>query len=1474
MKTKLKKLKLEGIEQFQNGQYAKTIELYEQSLAIAREIPDDHQEGGILLNLGITHHNLTNYTKAIECFEHSSIIAQKVSDRELEGKALNNIGTAYRFLGNNIKAISYFEQSLSISQKNNYSLLEGLSLENLGITYFQSLRECQKAIEYYQLYLAFAKKINDQQRELYALSSIGSAYFQKKDYIKALEYYEQGLEISKKLNDQQQKKYFLGSLGETYKSIKEYKKAISSYQGILAIAVENKDKMTEVNTLKILHKLFEFLGDHFRKEKCMRQSLDIHKKIFKGNYIEAYQYCCKYQFEKSKIFATLQECKTEINDSKSFIKVIYARLRYKLLKLFVLTFIKVYKFWFSKSFKAYSSYQAYRWMKKGIKKFKNEKFDIAFDFFNQALIVYEGIEDNNGKWQALDNLAITYYFLGEYNKSIDHYHQCLVIMEEIKDDVFRTEGILVSGYMREHDKIVVGEWKNYSKAIEYYHQCLVIAEKMKNDQEKGEILGIIGSIYFSMKNYPYAIEYLQKSFDILHIIQKQFSKLQTLVKLNQVYNAIGNHPQAINYGRQAFFIMEEEFGIKLNVIEQIKLNVILKPARIFEKANHKKLLRKILRITSKDNCDPQLVYFLLQEHIEMLDNNFTELLRNLPIPKSTSNKMVGIAMSRVDAILKFSDLILDFSLGNKAINIEIAIVGYKHALQFYTKKAIPLFWAKIQGKLANAYANRILGDNAQNIEQAILYQKNALNTLSDYPDTDDISGLYKFSLGMFYCSRIYGNESDNLKSAIKYLEESLRVLNYEEDKDICMSIQIKLGFIYSSFKNDSVNLEIAINLFTNALQICNSEDSIENWFLINLGLFKCFHHDNISSYDSWNVPENFLGILEKNINYFQRKLKILERGSKPNEWAELQAKLGMLYIIQKKVTFGFKSYRAALEIYTPSAFPKQCFDIASIFGEMAFLKRYWKEAIEGCSLAIVALENSREWETVFTKQKFFIEAQSVYNNIVQSYINIAQPNKAIEYVERSKSRNLIELINVRNHYPKGNISAKTIKRLKHLRLEIIKEQGQFTFTQLVSGNVDSVDQTRLSKLQHKLDELIKQDIEPIDPTFSMIQKVQSIKFQTIKQLLPDEQTVFIEWYFTKEQFTTFVITNQHDVPLFWQFSSKEIENLYNFVENEYLYKYYNESSDEQPWSAQLSELIQNLSTILRLDEMLLQIPKECDKLILIPYGFLHILPIHALPIKNFSCLMERFPRGVSYAPSCQMLKISRNMQFSNFTQLFAIQNPTQDIGFTEIEVDTILRNFEYKQVIAGKQATKKAVVVDKANYLHSSDCVHFSCHGKFDFISTHKTGLKLADKLLTMKEIFGFDLHKCYLVTLSACETGLTDSIMIGDEYVGLPSAFLYAGCTNVVSSLWKVNDISSAFLMIKFYQNMKKNQYSVAKSLNKAQCWLRDATQQQLLAWANQLNLDKDKITQIEDELDWYDSDEKPFNSPYYWAAFCAIGQ
>jgi CHAT domain-containing protein len=98
------------------------------------------------------------------------------------------------------------------------------------------------------------------------------------------------------------------------------------------------------------------------------------------------------------------------------------------------------------------------------------------------------------------------------------------------------------------------------------------------------------------------------------------------------------------------------------------------------------------------------------------------------------------------------------------------------------------------------------------------------------------------------------------------------------------------------------------------------------------------------------------------------------------------------------------------------------------------------------------------------------------------------------------------------------------------------------------------------------------------------------------------------------------------------------------------------------------------------------------------------------------------------------------------------------------------------------------------------------------------------------------------------------------------------AGSPSVVSTLWAVSDLSTSFLMIKFYQHLKAG-LSVPLALNTAQLWLRDVTKSKLLEWIGELKLDSKSTQYIKGFFESYDSDEKLFESPFYWAAFCAIG-
>ena len=124
-------------------------------------------------------------------------------------------------------------------------------------------------------------------------------------------------------------------------------------------------------------------------------------------------------------------------------------------------------------------------------------------------------------------------------------------------------------------------------------------------------------------------------------------------------------------------------------------------------------------------------------------------------------------------------------------------------------------------------------------------------------------------------------------------------------------------------------------------------------------------------------------------------------------------------------------------------------------------------------------------------------------------------------------------------------------------------------------------------------------------------------------------------------------------------------------------------------------------------------------------------------------------------------------------------NPEDDpkLIFTPIEGVAIAQLFAQSTVDAGRVGTKERVLAG----VQGRTYVHFSCHGSYDWDDPPASGLELADDRLTLAELQQgeVDLSAARLVTLSACETGISDVLRgSAEEYVGIPAGFLAGRCT------------------------------------------------------------------------------------------------
>jgi CHAT domain-containing protein len=142
------------------------------------------------------------------------------------------------------------------------------------------------------------------------------------------------------------------------------------------------------------------------------------------------------------------------------------------------------------------------------------------------------------------------------------------------------------------------------------------------------------------------------------------------------------------------------------------------------------------------------------------------------------------------------------------------------------------------------------------------------------------------------------------------------------------------------------------------------------------------------------------------------------------------------------------------------------------------------------------------------------------------------------------------------------------------------------------------------------------------------------------------------------------------------------------------------------------------------------------------------------------------------------------------------------------EVNSISPYFLQKEVYSGKNMCADILYKKGGEF----DILHLATHGIMDTEAPLFSSLVFADRRLNVYEIFDLNL-KAYLVTLSACKTGLGEEAN-GDELVGLSRAFIYAGTPSICSSLWDVSDVSTSELMKRFYFHLKNTNKAEALRL------------------------------------------------------------
>jgi CHAT domain-containing protein/tetratricopeptide (TPR) repeat protein len=564
----------------------------------------------------------------------------------------------------------------------------------------------------------------------------------------------------------------------------------------------------------------------------------------------------------------------------------------------------------------------------------------------------------------------------------------------------------------------------------------------------------------------------------------------------------------------------------------------------------------------------------------------------------------------------------------------------------------------------------------------------------------------------------------------------------------------------------------------------------------------------------------------------QHAAEIFERQQAPARAANARVLSAQSWLELAETAPALQEAQKALDEIEGYHAPWVSYQCYNTLGRLKELSGALEEAEQLYTKAIDQMESLRgnirldEMRMSFGRDKY-----QVYENMVNLKIARGDERAAFQFVERSKSRTLIDLLerNLEAVWDAGVDESPRLQRIRKIReeLNIFYSRLNEVGATARAAAADTITKDEISRREQELVELLRE----VGSEKSGWATLQSMKIPAVDEvnamLGPDE--VLVEYYTIGDRFQAFIIGHSSfDVVRDITTMNAVRASLKGLTFQ--LSKFHLQSSYVQTHAERLLE-----ATQYHLQQLYMQLIEPIQhklsgrSIVFIPHNILHYLPFQALFDGN-QYLIERF--DVARAASTSVLKICRDKKIQRTEQDLVLAVADEMTPYINEEVEALRQLLPKGLFFVGSEAREDKL----RRYGQTAGKLHIAAHGIFRADNPMFSSIKLGDSWLNLFDIFNLQLG-AELTVLSACETGMS-AVWEGDELLGLARGFLYAGTPSLVVSLWTVNDRSTAQLMRHFYEGLQNG-------LNKARA-LQDA------------------VLKV----------KSCFPHPYYWAPFILMGK
>jgi len=497
----------------------------------------------------------------------------------------------------------------------------------------------------------------------------------------------------------------------------------------------------------------------------------------------------------------------------------------------------------------------------------------------------------------------------------------------------------------------------------------------------------------------------------------------------------------------------------------------------------------------------------------------------------------------------------------------------------------------------------------------------------------------------------------------------------------------------------------------------------------------------------------------------------------------------------------------------------------------------YKNALASYQMAIAVIENFRHLIKADDYKEFFVmEVRNMYENAINAcydlyVINYSEPVAELAYtfMEKSKNQVLLDAIHENQARKFGNIPDSLIEKEYHFKSQLVKMQND-----LYQLNFENADPQIIRNCQFESARLQNEYIGFLGTLEKKYPEYYQVKYS---DKIPDLQEIkkyasrkiLIE-YLDGENSIALIAFNRNQT-VFKVFRKNE---EFNMCLNEVLQALYN-SDNLNRYDQVIYQRFVNQSFWLyeKLLKPALSEFSHANELVLIPDGKLCYLPFEALISKlpkntsevtyeKLNYLLLDFT--VRYEYSAGLLNFQRpnatasqGNVYSGFAPFYGSNsalNKVRVLGSRTGFLSSLKYNVEEiedaAEIFKGKAYLGKNATETHFRKSISSKIIHFAGHTIINDSIPELSGMFFSgqddvngnNEVLYLDEMFNLDMNT-QLAILSGCETGF-GRLLKGEGLSSIGRAFKYAGCNDLVMTLWKINDHSTSIIIKKFCLNLR----------------------------------------------------------------------